>query len=140
MAAKQGSPQLLYHFLRIGVSILAAIFLILRFAGLKPLLPPDQASDLIAYVISGIAVVLALVGVFVLKPAVPARRPGQTTGEYWSTPKIVQKAMSVWFIVEGAATLASVGFLMTGHAVASAAMILTIAVFWIVGPEVLEKG
>jgi hypothetical protein len=140
MAAKQGSPQLLYHFLRIGVSILAVIFLILRFAGLKPLLPADQASDLIAYVISGIAVVLALVGVFVIKPAVPARRPGQTTAEYWSTPKTVQKAMSVWFIVEGAATLASVGFLMTGHAVASAAMILTIAVFWIVGPEVFERG
>jgi len=140
VAAKQGSPQLLYHFLRIGVSVLAAIFLILRLAGVQPLLHADPTSDLIAYVMAGIAVVLLLVGVFVLKPGVPARRSGQTSAEYWVTPKIVQKAMSVWFIVEGAATLASVGFLMTGHIVAAAAMILAIVVFWMVGPETLEKS
>jgi hypothetical protein len=123
--ATQGSPQLLYHFLRIG---------------LKPLLPADPASDLVAYVIGGIAVVLVLIGVFVLKPAVPARRAGQTSAEYWAAPKTVQKAMSVWFIVQGAGTLAAVGFLMTGHAVAAAAMILAIAVFWIVGPETFERN
>src|SRR5262245_19705863 len=104
MAARQGSPQLLYHFLRIGVSVLAAIFLILRLAGVQPLLHADPQSDLIAYVLSGIAVVLVLVGVFVLKPSVPARSPAQAPADYWATPKTVQKAMSVWFIVEGAAT------------------------------------
>jgi LPXTG-motif cell wall-anchored protein len=139
MPATQGSPQLLYHFLRIGVSLLAAIFLVLRFAGLAPLLPATGSTDLIAYVMSGIAVVLVLIGVFVLKPAVPARR-GHTTAEYWATPKTVQKAMSVWFIVEGAATISAIGFLMTGHAVAAAAMVLSIAVFWIVAPETFEKA
>ena len=139
MAAKQGSPQLLYHFLRIGVSILAAIFLVLRLAGVPPLLHADPTSDVIAYVISGIAVVLVLVGVFVLKPGVPGRKAAQTPAEYWATPKVVQKAMSVWFMVEGAATFASIGFLMTGHWVASAAMILAIAAFWFVGPETFEN-
>jgi hypothetical protein len=140
MAATQASPQLLYKFLRIGVSILAAVFLALRFSGFAPLMPADDGSQLIAYVMSGIAVVLVLVGVFVLKPRVPARRPGQSSTEYWSTPKTVQQAMAVWFIIEGAATLGAVGFLMTGHAAAGAGMVLAIAVFWIVGPETFERA
>jgi len=137
--AMQPGPGLLYHFLRIGVSILAVAFIGLRLAGLQPLLPQDSTSDLIAYVLAGIRVVLLLIGLFVLKPGVPARRVGQTSAEYWATPATIKKAMSVWFIVEGAGTLASVGFLMTGHVVASAAMVVSIVVFWIVGPETFEK-
>jgi len=139
MAATQPGPGLLYHFLRIGVSILAAIFIVLRLTGMHPLLPADPTSDLIAYVMSGIAVVLILIGMFVLRPAVPVRRAGQTSAEYWATPKTAQKALSVWFCIEIAATLASVGFLTTGHAVASGAMLLSIVVFWMVGPETFEK-
>jgi uncharacterized membrane protein len=140
--ATQPGPALLYHFLRIGVSVFAAIFIVLRLAGLPPLLHADSTSDFVAYVayvLTGIAVVLLLIGLFVLRPAVPARRAGQTTAEYWATPKAVQKAMSVWFIIEGAATLSSVAFLLTGHVVAAAAMVVSIVVFWMVTPEAFER-
>jgi len=140
MAPTQAGPQLLYRFLRIGVSLLAAVFLVLRFSGFAPLMPADDGSQLIAYVMAGIAVVLVLAGVFVLKPRVPARRPSQSSAEYWSTPATAKQALSVWFVLEGAATLAAVGFLMTGHSVAGAAMVLAIAAFWIVGPETFERA
>jgi len=139
MAATQPGPALLYHFLRIGVSVLAAVFLILRLAGLPPLLHADSATDVTAYVLAGISVVLLLIGLFVLKPGVPARRAGQTTSDYWATPKAVQKAMMVWFVIEGSATIAAVGFLVTGHVVASAAMVISIVAFWMVGPEKFES-
>lgn len=139
MAPAQPGPGLLYHFLRIGVSVLALVFIVLRLAGLPPLLRPDPSSELIAYVLAGIAMALLAVGLFALRPGVPARRAGQSSAEYWSAPKTVQKAMLVWFVIEGAATLASVGFLMTGHLAAAAAMVVSIVVFWMVGPETFEK-
>jgi hypothetical protein len=137
---QQAGPQLLYHFLRIGVSILAAVFLVLRFSGFAPLMPADDGSQLIAYVMAAIAVVLVLAGIFILKPRVPSRARGQSSAEYWAATATAKRALSVWFILEGAATFAAVGFLMTGHAVAGAAMVLAVVVFWIVTPETFEKA
>ena len=137
---QQATPQLLYKFLRIGVSVLALVFVGLRSAGFAALMPADDFTRIVAYVMSGITGILLIVGVFVLKPRVPARKPGQSTAEYWSTPETVKQIMLVWFLIEGAGVFSAVSFLMTGHAAAGATMVLAIVVFWIVGPDTFEKA
>jgi hypothetical protein len=62
-------------------------------------------------VLAGISVVLLLIGLFVLKPGVSGAASGADVGRvHGRPPRQSEKAMSVWFIVEGAGTLASVGF------------------------------
>ena len=103
------------------------------------MLPPDEVTKLIAYTLSGLSAVSMAIALLVFKPRVPARRPGQALEAYWSTPEIAQKAFLVWFMMDGAAILASVGYLMTGELVSVATMAGAIALFWLTGPQTFAK-
>ena len=123
-----------------GLVLVAAVLLLLTALGVTPILPPDSTSPQIAYALVGIVVVLVAVALFVFKPRVPRQEPGQSDQEYWSTPEIATKVLLVWFVLEGAGTIASVGYLLLGRQASALAMALAIISFWLCGPSQFAKG
>ena len=65
----------------------------------------------------------------------PDRSPGQSVDEYWSTPATVASIMTVWFLLEGAGTIAAVGYFFSEPATGAA-----IVAFWLCGPNVFAKA
>lgn len=135
-APTQATPKLLHKFLGIGATSLAVIFLVVVFAGSGPVLQEDPGfAETMAYAMSGLAVAMAIVALLVLKPRVPQRAGGQTDAAYWSDPKNLEPIMLVWFVMEGGAILATIGFFLTGHPVVAIVMGLAIVAFWLTGPD-----
>ena len=140
MATTPASTPVLHRFLGIGLVLVAAAFLVLRYLGIAPLLPIDRFTIEIAYGSSGLAVVLAAVALFVFKPRVPNRVPGQSVQEYWSTPEVCAKVIPVWFLLEGAGMMAAAGYLLAGEHVSAITMALAIGAFWLCGPSEFAKA
>jgi hypothetical protein len=136
----QGTIPLLHRFLGIGLVMVAASLLVIKYLGLVPTLPDGSVTLIIAYALSGVAVVLAAVALVVFKPRVPERSSAQSIEEYWSTPEVGSKVLPVWFLLEGAGTLAAVGYFLTSEPVAAIAAGVLIAAFWWCGPNVFAKA
>jgi len=130
---------LLHWFLGIALVVFAAVCLILKYLGIAPILGHDSVTLMMAYTLSAVAVLLTVVALFVFKPRVPDRPTVQTVEQYWSTPEVGAKAMLVWILLEGAGTLAAVGYCLTGEPVSAIATGLTISAFWLCGPNVFAK-
>ena len=137
----EGVPRvgLVYRLLGIGLVALGTVFALLSYLGVAPLLDlPDDTNALFAYVMSAVTGVLIVVAVLVLKPGVPERRGSQSVQEYWSTPA-AQRALLVWFVLEGAGTLSLMGFLLTGETAAAVAAGVAMVAYWRVGPGVFAR-
>ena len=107
---------------------------------LGPLLgEPNESSNLMAYGISAIALLVGIVAVVFVKPRVPERRPGQSLDAYWLDQNVASSAMLVWFLMEGAGILATIGFALTGHILTAVTMCLAIVVFWMTGPNAFAR-
>jgi len=130
---------LLHRFPGIGLMMLAAAFFLLKYLGIFPGLGDSSVTLFMAYVLSGIGVVLAAVALVVFKPRVPERSSAQSVEEYWSTPDVGTKVLPVWFLLEGAGTLAIVAYFLTGEPAAAVAAGVLIAAFWWCGPNVFAK-
>ena len=131
---------MLHRFLGIGITLLAVVFIVMTALGFAPLLATDdETTPMFGYGLSGIAIVLAVVALLVYKPRVPERRPGQTVEQFWTDADAVQTIMPVWFLLEGAATLSAIGFLMSGEPVALLTTGLAIIAFWMTGPNAFAK-
>ena len=130
---------MLHRFLGIGLVILLGTAGVMKMIGKVPMLPPDEVTQTIAYIFSGIAAVLILVALLVFKPGVPERQPGETMDAYWTTQATVMKIMRVWFVLEGAGVMATVGFFMTGHPVVLIAAAISVAIFWWRGPAAFAQ-
>jgi hypothetical protein len=130
---------LLHRFLGIGLVLVAAAFVGLRYLGIPPLSLQRSVALAIASTLSMVGIVLVVVAVFILKPRVPDRSPGQSVEQYWSTPEVGTRVLPVWFSLEGAGMLAAIGYLLTGEIVSGIAMGLTIAAFWACGPNLFAK-
>jgi hypothetical protein len=130
---------LLHRFLGIGLLLFAAVAGVMRFLGRLPLVPPDNATAIIGFVFSGVVAAIVIVAIGVLRPRVPARSPGQAVEAFWTTPAVAAKVLPVWFVLEGAAVLGLVGFLVTGVPMVAGFAALAIAVFWWSGPDSFAK-
>ena len=130
---------MLHRFLGIGLVILLVTAAVMKTVGKVPLLPPDDVTRTIAYIFSGISAALVLFALFVFKPAVPERRPGETTETYWTTQATVMKIMRVWFVLEGAGVMSIVGFFMTGHLIVLIAAAASVSIFWRCGPVAFAR-
>jgi hypothetical protein len=138
-SSTQATIPLLHRFLGIGLVIVAASLLVIKYLGLVPTLRDGTVTLVIAYALSGIAVVLAAVALVVFKPRVPERPAAQSVEEYWTTPEVGTKVLPVWFLLEGGGTLAVVAYFLTGEPVAAVAAGALIAAFWWCGPNVFAK-
>ena len=118
--------------------------LAVAFLGIMLVLGPllgerNESSNLMGYGISAIALLVGIVALMLVKPQVPERRPGQSVDAYWSDQSVASKALLVWFLIEGAGVLATIGFALTGHALTAITMCLAIVVFWMNGPNAFAK-
>jgi hypothetical protein len=138
-AATPATVPMLHRFLGIGLMTLAAALLLLKYFGIAPGLRADSVTKLIAYSLSAVAVVLAVVALVVFKRRVPERSAAQSVEDYWSAPEVGSKVLPVWFLLEGAGTLAAVGYFLTGEPVAAVAAGVLIGAFWWHGPNVFAK-
>ena len=137
--SQQATPRQLHLFLGIGSTLLAAVFIGMTAVGRAPLIPGDDSIAAIGYGLCGIAVVMAAVALVVLKPKVPERRPGISVDQYWADTNVLAAIVRVWFSLEGAATLSAVAFLLAGGPVALITMCLTLAAFWLTGPNLFAR-
>ncbi len=139
--ATAATPVTLHLFLGIGLVGVTLAFVVLRYLGI-PQMPrhDDGITPMVAYALSALALVLAAVALVVLKPRVPGRPSEQTVGEYWSTPEVVARVMPVWFLLEGAATIAAAGYFFTGAPVSAITTGALIVAFWLCGPNVFAKA
>ena len=131
---------LLHRFLGIGILVLSATFAVLRYFEIGPVLPEGRVSFVLACLLSAIGVVLATITVLVVKPRVPDRAAGQPVEQYWATPAVGMRVVNVWFLLEGAGTLAAIGYYLTGQPVAAIATGLLLMVFWTCGPNAFAKA
>lgn len=134
------TTPLLHRFLGIGLVTVSASLTVVKYLGLAPTLRHDDVTSVIAYAFSGLAVVLAAVALVVFKPRVPERSPGQSVEEYWSTAEVGSKVLPVWFLLEGAGTIAAVGYFLSSEPMAAVATGVVIVVFWWCGPNVFAKA
>ena len=140
--AQTTAPQnvpLMHRFLGFGLVLIAVAAVVAKSSGVVSTPPPDDVTQMLAYVFSGIAVVLAVVAFLFFKPRVPARKPGQTVDAYWSTPAVAAKAMLVWFVLEGGALMGVLGYFLTGEVIAAGAALFGVAAFWLCGPNVFAR-
>src|SRR5688572_14793368 len=114
MTGTPATVPLLHRFLGIGLIAIAAVAVVLRYFGIASL-PHDDSATVVAYTLSALGILLVALAFLVFKPRVPLRAPGQSFEQYWATPEVGAKALPVWFLLEGAGTLASVGYLLTGE-------------------------
>ena len=131
---------LLHRFLGFGMFAIAGTFTGLIATGIGPLIKEPGSEQQLAWIMTGISLAVGATALLVLKPRVPERRPGQSVQEYWSNIEIAGKAMTVWFLLEGAGMLAAIAFLLTGVSAAGLVMALTIVAFWMTGPNTFAKG
>jgi hypothetical protein len=136
--AAQSNAPLLHRFLGIGLMVTAAALVMARHAGALGD-PPENDLRVVGYALAGVSVILATVALMVVKPRVPERRVGQPVAQYWSQPDVSSRAMLVWFVLEGAGIVASIGYFLAGVPVAAGMMVLAIAAFWFTGPNVFAK-
>jgi hypothetical protein len=134
------NPPLLHRLLGIGLVLVALAFLGLTYLGIAPLRPVDTVTPLIVYASSGFVVGLTAVVVVVFKPRVPRRGSGQSIEEYWSLPEVGAAVSVVWFLLEGAGIIATVGYGLSGEPVSAITMGLAIATYWLCGPSQFAKA
>jgi hypothetical protein len=140
MATTPATLPVLHRILGIGLMTTTVVFLALRYLDIPPTLPHDRVMPVIGYTLSGLGVVIAAVALFVLKPGVPDRSPGESVEQYWSRPEIGPKVMMVWMVLEASGVMAGTGYLLTGKPVTGIAAGAVIGAFWVCGPNVFAKA
>ena len=121
--------------LGIGQVLVAAGLVIARFAGLGGAESTDDNVTVIGYSMSVISLVMVVVSLGFLKPRVPERRPGQSVAQFWADPVVTSRATLVWFLLEGAAVIAAVGYFLSGMAFPPVMIAVAIGAFWLVNPN-----
>lgn len=89
-------------------------------------------------IMAGIALVNLVIALGFLAPRVPQRPVDQSADDYWTRNEIRGAAIILWAMVEAAAVLAWLGYLMTGAWVPAAVGLLAIAALTLLRPARLE--
>ena len=132
VSPQQANPTLLHRFLGIGLLIVAGALIITRQSA--AMAESEPGSLLPAYLIAGVSFLMCAGALMILKPLVP-RREGKTREAYWADRSVAGKALTFWFILEGAGVTASVSYFLGGGMIALALLVLAVAVYWLNGPS-----
>ena len=126
--------RIIHVALVIGLVLVAAVFYILRQQpGVSFGFGPS-----IGLIMAGIALVSLVIALSFLAPRVPPRPADQTPDVYWTRNEIRGAAIILWAMVEGAALLSWLGYLLTGAWVPAAVGLLAIAALTLLRPARLE--
>jgi|SRR6187397_1498779 len=137
--AQTASAPILHRFLGLGATALAVVMVFLR-TRVEPPASDDQFTAVMAYAFASISLAMVVVAVLVLARRVPERRLTERVEAYWMTPAVLASVNLVWFVSEGAAIMATVGYFLTGHLAPAAMMVVAISTFWWLGPKTFAKA
>ena len=126
--------RIIHLALVIGLVLVAGVFYILRQQpGVSFGFGPS-----IGLIMAGIALVSLVIALGFLARRVPQRPADQTPDVYWTRNEIRGAAIILWAMVEGAALLSWLGYLLTGAWVPAAVGLLAIAALTLLRPARLE--
>ena len=137
--AQMASAPILHRFLGIGATALAVVMVFLR-TRVEPRASDDQFTAVMGYGSASISLAMVVVAVLVLTRRVPERQLSQRVEDYWMTPAVLASVNLVWFMSEGAAITATIGYFLTGHLAPAAMMVVAICTFWWLGPKTFAKA
>ena len=127
--------QVLHAVLLAGLLVVAAVFVIIQG---RAVLPADGTATIIAYALTGLALIALIVATLVLRPRIVPR--GSTPAdEYWSTPVHRSAALLLWMVTEAAGWIGGMGYLLTGNPVPAAVGALAIASLALQSPARLTE-
>jgi len=128
--------RLIHTALTLGPVLTTVMFVIVRRLSPLPALPQAAAISLPLTV--G-AIVLLVVALTVLRPRIPEQVSDQTPDAFWGDARVRMTALTTWAVVEGAAILAAIGYLLTGTMLPTLALALGLTTLWWLRPARLES-
>jgi hypothetical protein len=128
----------LYIFLLAGVVILAVMFGLTHYVLGGPIIR-DGSADSIGLAMAGIGFTVLAVSGVLIRGRIPLRRSGVSSDQYWADERVLVNAPLLWFLVEGAAILSGMGYLLTGSRFAGGVLLLGIAALTTFRPSHLER-
>ena len=129
--------RMLYRLLRTGVTVLALVFVVLHYVRPEPILPIDEHA--LSSLLPAVSLAAVAIGLFVLKPRVPSRQPGQSIDQFWASSDSVGPINLFWFVMEGGAVLGAISYLMAADTASAAVMLIGVGAFWLSGPNLFAK-
>ena len=124
-------PPVLHRSLLTGQLILTGVMIFLRSGDTGAPLSDD--NQMLGYGLSALSLVLVAVALLLLKPRVPVHQARQPIEEYWASA--ASAILPMWFVMEAAGLIAIVGYFLTGHTAAAAAIAISIGAFIWFGPK-----
>ena len=117
-----------------GVLLVAAIFYILR----QRIGMTFGFAPSVGLIAAGLSLVSLTLALGFLAPRLPGRPADQAPEDYWARNEIRGAAVILWAMVEAAAILSWLGYLMTGSWAAAAVGLLAIAALALLRPGRFE--
>ena len=113
--------RILHGALAMGLLLAGAIFIfLLRGGAWHPLI----ATRSIGFLFAGLSLAILLGALVGLRPRMTQRRSDESPDMYWAVPTNRAAAVILWAIVDGAAFLGLVGYLLTGALAPAASAVL----------------
>lgn len=126
------------HLALVGALLaIIAVFGSLFWLGTAPLLR-DGSQTIIGLSLAVVAIGPILLGWFWARPQIPLRPQDVTVDSYWLDPEPGRRAMLVWVLWEGSATICAVGTLLSGSLVTALIGLVALALLLTHGPGYLE--
>ena len=110
------------HLVLLGGGVLIALIFVIMVKLRGPILEPDSGSQVIAFSFAGIGLTAVAFAVLLLRPRIPERAASEALRDYWGAGTARQRSLMLWIICENAGIIAALGYLLTGHFAALAAM------------------
>ncbi len=128
--------KVLYTSLFTGQAVLGLTFaVIVRLNG-----PLIANAPFIGRVQAGIGFLVLVVAMVVLRPRVALRTADVQPAVFWANPTTQSAVQLVWFLAEGAAILAWIGYLLTGLGITVIVALAAMASFARVRPSYFEAN
>jgi hypothetical protein len=125
--------QLLHGALLAGLLAVGVVFVVIPQAQGQPVLPPGGTATIVAYALTGLALVALIVATLWLRPNI-LPRGSLPADQYWSTPLRRSAALLLWMVTEAAGWIGGTGYLLTGNPVPAAVGALAFATLVLQSP------
>ena len=122
--------------LTLGLSLMAAVFFILRRLGQVPAIEIPRVAGIALTVASISTLVVALT---VVRPRVQPQAPEQTADMYWGDATVRVTVVMLWAGVEGAGLMGALGYLLTGALAPGIALVMAILTLASMRPSRFER-
>ena len=129
--------KILHSALVMGLLVVSAVFVfLLQTRAWQPLI----AVPSVGLALAGLSLAILLAAILGLRPRMTQRRSDESPEMYWAVPTNRAAAIVLWAILDGAAFLGLVGYVLTGALAPAASAALAVSGLILVRPSRLEEG